>query len=225
MTLRRLAAATLCAASLSSCSLLKPTSKDDLVTLTTPQGEIKLVLFDETPKHKANFLKLAKSGYYDGTTFHRVINQFMIQGGDPNSKDADPNNDGQGGPGYTIPAEIESQFKHVRGAVAAARQGDQMNPKRESSGSQFYLVQNSQGTPFLDGQYTVFGMTVAGLDAVDKIAQVPKNPGDRPKEPVKMTVKVERLSRKKITEMTGYQFDGKPVAAPGPMKGKPIKKA
>lgn len=225
MTLRRLAAATLCAASLASCSLLKPTPKDDLVTLTTPQGEIKLVLFDETPKHKANFLKLAKAGYYDGTTFHRVINQFMIQGGDPNSKDADPNNDGQGGPGYTIPAEIEPQFKHVRGAVAAARQGDQMNPKRESSGSQFYLVQNPQGTPFLDGQYTVFGMTVAGLDAMDKIAQVPKNPGDRPKEAVKMTVKVERLSRKKITEMTGYQFDGKPVTTPGPMKGKPIKKA
>lgn len=191
-----------------SCAILKPQPKDDLVTITTPQGEIKLILFDDTPKHKANFVKLAREGFFDGTTFHRVIDQFMIQGGDPNSKDNNPNNDGQGGPGYTIPAELDTKHKHVRGAVAAARQGDQVNPKRESSGSQFYIVQNPQGTPFLDGQYTVFGQAVSGLDVVDKIAKVSTAPGDRPTTAVTMKVKVETMSRKKVTEATGYQYEG-----------------
>ena len=207
MTAARLATAAL-AFTLASCSLLKPQPKDDLVTITTPQGEIKVLLSDQTPKHKENFLKLARAGFYDGTTFHRVIPQFMIQGGDPNSKDQDPSNDGQGGPGYTVPAEIDPKLKHVRGALAAARQSDQVNPKRESSGSQFYIVQNPQGTPFLDGQYTVFGQTISGLDVVDKIAAVPKGPGDRPKESVTMKMKVETLSPKKITELTGYQYPG-----------------
>lgn len=187
-----------------SCAMMRSAPKDDLVTITTPQGEIKLVLFDQTPKHKANFLKLARSGYYDGTTFHRVIPQFMIQGGDPNSKDDNPNNDGQGGPGYTVDAEIFPGLKHVRGAVAGARRGDQT----ASSGSQFYIVQNPQGTPFLDGQYTVFGQTVSGLDVVDKIVNVPKGYADRPKDNVTMKLKVETLPRKKITELTGYQYPG-----------------
>ena len=115
--------------------------KDSVVVLNTEYGEIHMLLFDETPKHKENFLKLASEGYYDSTTFHRIISEFMIQGGDANSKDDDPNNDGQGGPGYTIPAEFNSKFYHKKGAIAAARMGDNVNPNKESSGSQFYIVQ------------------------------------------------------------------------------------
>lgn len=115
--------------------------------IETPKGEILLYLYDVTPEHKANFLKLAGEGFYDGTTFHRVIPQFMIQGGDPNSKDDDPTNDGQGGPGYTQAAEIVEGLRHKRGALAAARLGDQVNPEKRSSGSQFYIVQRGKLTP------------------------------------------------------------------------------
>ncbi|MGV3502192.1 MAG: peptidylprolyl isomerase [Adhaeribacter sp.] len=184
----------------------KPSKKDKLVTITTEFGEIKLILFDDTPLHKANFLKLADKGFYDNTTFHRIIDNFMIQGGDANSKDEDPQNDGAGNIGYQIPAEILAAHKHVRGAVAAARQGDQVNPHRESSGSQFYIVENHQGTPHLDNKYTVFGQVLAGLDVVDKIAEQPKGAMDRPVTPIRMKVKVEKLKKKKITDLYGYQY-------------------
>lgn len=183
----------------------KPSKTDAVVTLTTPQGEIKLILFDETPLHKANFLKLAKEGFYDGTTFHRIIENFMIQGGDPNSKNASPNDDGMGTNGYTIPAEFNAALKHVHGAVAAARTE---NPMKESSGCQFYIVQNEMGTPFLDGNYTVFGQTIAGLDVVDAIAKQPKDFRDRPLADVKMTVKVEEMKKKKIAKLYGVQYPG-----------------
>ena len=112
------------------------------VKINTSEGEIIVRLYDETPKHRDNFIKLAKEGYYDGTLFHRVIKDFMIQGGDPNSKDAPAGKMlGTGGPGYTVPAEfVYPQLFHKRGALSAARQGDEVNPKRESSGSQFYIV-------------------------------------------------------------------------------------
>ncbi len=208
MTFFRPATSVLLAAALASCAVLKPQPTDDLVTITTPQGEIKLLLSDTAPKHKANFLKLAREGFYDGTTFHRVINGFMIQGGDPNSKNDNPNDDGQGGPGYTIPAEMSNGLKHTRGAVAAARLGDGQNPKKESSGSQFYLVQPAAGTPFLDGEYTVFGQAVSGLEVIDKISQLPKDRRDRPSTPVTLKVTVQTMPRKKITESTGYQYPG-----------------
>ena len=185
----------------------KPSKKDEVVTLSTPQGDIRLVLFDVTPGHKAHFLKLAKSGFYDGTTFHRVIEGFMIQGGDPNTKDSDPSNDGLGPAGEkSIPAEIRPELSHKFGAVAAARQGDQVNPAKSSSASQFYIVQNHNGTPHLDGNYTVYGQVISGLEVVDKIAQQPKDERDRPLTDVKMTVKVEKLKKKKITELYGYQY-------------------
>ena len=183
----------------------KPSKKDEVVTITTPQGEIKLILFDETPKHKANFLKLAKEGFYDGTTFHRIIENFMIQGGDPNSKNASPNDDGMGTNGYTIPAEFNPELKHVHGAVAAARTE---NPMKESSGCQFYIVQNELGTPFLDGNYTVFGQTVSGFEVIDAIAKQPKDFRDRPLTDVKMTVKVEEMKKKKIAKLYGVQYAG-----------------
>ncbi|MBD2714590.1 peptidylprolyl isomerase [Microvirga sp. STR05] len=185
----------------------KPSKKDQLVTISTSLGDIKLILFDATPQHKANFLKLAESGFYNGTTFHRIIPNFMVQGGDANSKDADPANDGMGQPNeQTIPAEIRPELKHRFGALAAARQGDFVNPQRASSASQFYLVQNHQGTSHLDGQYTVFGQVVSGLDIIDKIAAQPKDDRDRPLTDLKMTVKVEKLKKKRITELYGYAY-------------------
>ncbi|WP_044016253.1 peptidylprolyl isomerase [Hymenobacter sp. APR13] len=185
----------------------KTSKKDQLVTISTSLGDIKVVLFDATPKHKANFLKLAESGFYNGTTFHRIISDFMVQGGDPGSKDADPTNDGQGQPNEgTIPAEIRPEFTHKFGALAAARQADFVNPERASSASQFYLVQNHRGTPHLNGQYTVYGQVVSGLDIIDKIAAQPKDGRDRPLTDIKMTMKVEKLKKKKITELYGYTY-------------------
>lgn len=118
------------------------TDKDYVVTIKTRHGDMKAILYDETPQHKENFLKLAKEGFYDSTLFHRVIKEFMIQGGDPNSKGAAPGSRlGNGGPGYTIPAEFNEKLIHVKGALSAARQSDSVNPEKESSGSQFYIVQ------------------------------------------------------------------------------------
>ncbi len=138
------------------------------VVLQTVLGDIVIKLRpDAAPKTCANFRKLVTEKYYDGTSFHRVIAGFMIQGGDPNSKDSDPSNDGLGGPGYTIPAEIK--LPHLRGSVATARMGDAQNPSRASSGSQFFIDVAPQ--PSLDaGGYTVFGEVIKGMDVVDKIA-------------------------------------------------------
>jgi len=180
--------------------------KDYLVTIGTSLGDIKLVLFDETPLHKENFLKLAKAKFYDSTTFHRVIKGFMIQGGDPNSKDTDPNNDGVGGPGYTVPAEFNTKFSHNQGALAAARMGDGINPQKESSGSQFYIVDNKEGTHFLDNNYTVFGQVIKGIDVVEQIASVQKDGRDRPLTSIIMKVSFEKMKKKKITKKIGYAF-------------------
>ncbi len=108
--------------------------------IDTPEGRMVIHLSDQTPLHRDNFKKLVADGFYDGTTFHRIIAGFMIQGGDPNSKDDDPYNDGQGGPGYTIPAEFSPDLYNKRGALATARTGDNVNPERRSSGSQFFIV-------------------------------------------------------------------------------------
>jgi peptidyl-prolyl cis-trans isomerase A (cyclophilin A) len=186
---------------LSSCS-----EKEDVVTIHTEFGDIVLLLYNETPKHKQNFLELAKSGYYDGTTFHRIMDDFMIQGGDPNSKDEDVTNDGTGGPGFTIEAEFNPNLSHVKGALAAARQPDNVNPEKASSGSQFYIVENDDGAHFLDGDYTVFGQTISGLDVVEKIAVQPKDARNRPLTDIKMTVEITSMSRKKITKEYGYEF-------------------
>jgi cyclophilin family peptidyl-prolyl cis-trans isomerase len=165
----------------------KTKATETIVLLKTTMGEMKIKLYNETPLHRNNFIKLVNEKYYDGLLFHRVINNFMIQGGDPESRNAPAGKQlGMGGPGYTIPAEILPQFKHKKGAVAAARMGDQVNPKRESSGSQFYIVHNNEGTPHLDGAYTVFGEVISGMEVIDKIANVRTAPGDRPIEDVKI---------------------------------------
>jgi peptidyl-prolyl cis-trans isomerase B (cyclophilin B) len=174
------------------------------VELVTTDGTIVLRLFDSTPLHRDNFLRLVKAGYYDSVLFHRVIKNFMIQGGDPNSKTAKAGEAlGNGGPGYKIPAEFRPSLFHYKGVLAAAREGDAVNPEKQSSGSQFYIVQGKKftdagldsvetfrlkrklpaehravyktlgGTPHLDQNYTVFGEVVKGVDVLDKIATEP----------------------------------------------------
>jgi cyclophilin family peptidyl-prolyl cis-trans isomerase len=151
-----------------------------VAVLETSQGTIVIKFFDDTPKTVTNFKKLVRQKFYDGTYFHRVISGFMIQGGDPNTKNADASDDGVGGPGYTVPAEIK--HPHLRGSVATARQGDQVNPAKASSGSQFFIDVAPQAS--LDrGGYTVFGEVISGMDAVDKIVafagdpNTPRGPG------------------------------------------------
>ena len=177
----------------------------------TEIGDIKGLLYNDTPQHRDNFIKLVKEGWYNGSNFHRVISNFMIQAGH-NSK-------GKVDPGYTIPAEILPNHFHKKGALSAARMGDNVNPKKESSGCQFYIVQgqvyndatldmmvqrggitlseeqrtaykNVGGTPHLDGAYTVFGQIADGFDVIDKIASVRTDPADRPLADIKMTIEI-----------------------------------
>ena len=197
------------------CILLGMTTqaqeKETLVLIKTSLGDITVKLYNDTPLHRDNFIKLINEGWYNNSPFHRVINNFMIQGGH--------NQDGSVDPGYTIPAEFRSNHIHKKGALAAARQGDQVNPKKASSGCQFYIVQGQVltpahiqmyqqrmgltftqeqieayttvgGTPHLDGEYTVFGEVVEGLDVIDKIAKVKTGYMDVPVEAVTMTIEI-----------------------------------
>lgn len=169
---------------------------DQVAVVETKLGKIVIEFYDkDAPKTVANFIKLAKQGFYDGTTFHRVIPGFMIQGGDPNSKSADRSTHGTGGPGYTVEAEIKRD--HTRGTVATARLGDQVNPDKRSSGSQFFI--NVKDNGFLNGGYTVFGNVIAGMDVADKIANVPRdgrdNPNDRLEMKVSITTRAEALKK------------------------------
>jgi peptidyl-prolyl cis-trans isomerase B (cyclophilin B) len=258
-----------------------------VATIKTSYGEMVAVLYDETPKHKENFIKLANGHYYDSTLFHRVIKGFMIQGGDPDSKKAAPGAMlGRGGPGYTIDAEIVPKYFHEKGSLSAARLPDMQNPKKASNGSQFYIVQGrvlgeqemtldqkkfdqalrvffnnpankgafdslgaayqandeelyrklflalrprveketgmdvSQtvapdklkaystvgGAPMLDGDYTVFGKVIMGLEVIDKITDVEKDAANRPNKDIPMTVTVEELSEKAIKKRYGYDL-------------------
>lgn len=261
--------------------------KDHVVTIKTKFGDMVAILYDSTPKHKANFIKLAKEHFYDSLIFHRVIEGFMIQGGDPESKNAKPGQRlGNGGPGYNVDAEIKPKYFHEKGALSAARLSDQVNPTKASSGSQFYIVQgkkfseneikldpqkfnialqqffqktenkayydtiaqlyqardakayeayigrlkpivenqlgikvekevttemiqaytNVGGTPSLDGQYTVFGKVIKGLEVIDKIASQPKDPADRPTEDIRMMILVEEMPKSKIEKLYGYKY-------------------
>jgi cyclophilin family peptidyl-prolyl cis-trans isomerase len=190
------------------------------IKITTDSGVIVIRLYDKTPLHRDNFIKLVSDHFYDSLIFHRVIQDFMIQGGDPQSKTAPPGMQlGGGDIGYTIPAEFDTTLIHKKGVLAGARMGDDVNPKKESSGCQFYIVQGKKwtdqelqmvemqighkytaaqkniyktigGTPFLDMNYTVFGEVESGLKVIDKIARVPKAPGDRPLGDVRMKMEV-----------------------------------
>jgi len=255
--------------------------KDYLVKIHTQHGDMYAVLFDETPLHKKNFIDLAQSGRFDSTEFHRVIQNFMIQGGDVFGKEGQPQDQWP-----TVAAEIAPGFFHSNGMIAAARQGNNINPERRSSGSQFYIVQGKVygrdelvtdmkllsetffkyiqlasnldlkneysrlyeeekfdslnqmmlnvktnleqfyslslekpltkeqieayttvgGTPHLDGEYTVFGKVIRGLDVVERIASVQTGERDKPLEAVYMTISVEELPKSKITKEFGHQF-------------------
>ncbi|NVN93696.1 MAG: peptidylprolyl isomerase [Bacteroidetes bacterium] len=195
-------------------------TSNKIVLIVTQYGDIKIKLYNETPLHRDNFIKLVKEKYLDSTLFHRVINQFMIQGGDPDSKHATAGSLlGNGGPTYTIPAEFVNTLFHKKGALAAAREGDQVNPTKASSGSQFYIVQGKVftaeelnmfaqrmgktfspeqikayttigGTPHLDNNYTVFGEVIDGLNVIDKIAAVTTDKNNRPLNDIPMTVTI-----------------------------------
>jgi peptidyl-prolyl cis-trans isomerase B (cyclophilin B) len=256
-------------------------SKDYVVTIHTEFGDMKAILYEETPRHKENFIELVQSGAYDSTTWHRVIQDFMIQGGDVYAKEG-----GQEPAEDRIPAEIVDGFYHTKGALAAARQGDQLNPEKKSSGTQFYIVDGrkftedelttdqvklnqaisqmlqddqydslrqlfielqqandyqamnqlaldsrkyveqemdmevskefdpkrlelyttTEGAPHLDNEYTVFGRVVEGLDVIDRIAGVMKNNNDRPVNDTYLTMDVEMVPKKEITEKYGYEY-------------------
>jgi peptidyl-prolyl cis-trans isomerase B (cyclophilin B) len=265
-------------------------NKDQVITIKTKYGDMVAILYDETPKHKANFIKLAKEHYFDSLLFHRGMEGFMIQGGDPDSKNATPGQHlGTGGPTYTIDAEFNPKFFHEKGAFSAARMSDAQNPSKASSGSQFYIVQGKKwtedelkfdqmkfnmamqqyfqnpvnkpaydslfatyqsgdvnrydsllkklrprveketgiktekdvspevvkiystvgGAPHLDGQYTVFGKVIKGLEVIDKIAAQPKDESDRPIEDIRMMVTVEEMSKNKIEKEYGYKYPDK----------------
>jgi len=151
------------------------------VILETNYGTIEIKLYDdEAPVHSENFRKLFAQGFYDSLQFHRIIPGFVIQGGDPNTRTPNKLSYGEGGPGYTLPAEIGKP--HLRGSVGMAREGDQVNPQRRSNGSQFYIC--LQNLPNLDGQYTVFGEVVKGMNVVDSISVQPRDDRDVPLKPV-----------------------------------------
>lgn len=192
------------------------------VLIQTDLGDILIELYNETPQHRDNFIKLVSEGYYNGSLFHRVIPDFMIQGGDPDSKEAKAGQPlGNGGPEYTIPAEFVSTLFHKKGALAAAREPDAVNPKKASSGSQFYIVEGQVfdrekllfygqrmgvtfskeqieaygtvgGSPHLDGNYTVFGQVLKGLEIVEKISLAERDGRNRPTTDIKMTLTVVR---------------------------------
>ena len=195
--------------------------KEVIVKISTSYGDMLVKLYNETPKHRDYFIKLTKEGFYNDLLFHRVMNDFMIQGGDPDSRNAKAGAAlGSGGPGYTVPAEFRPNLFHKKGALAAARQPDQVNPTKASSGSQFYIVDGKPtsegelnsigqqmgitfspeqiktyttigGTPFLDQNYTVFGEVISGMEVIDKIAVVQTDERDRPKKDIKMQVSIQ----------------------------------
>ena len=204
-----------------SLNLFSQDNRNSQIKIETSMGNIIIKLYNETPGHRDNMIKLAEDGFFKDQIFHRVISNFMIQGGDPHSFGAKQGQRlGPGGPGYTIPAEFNNSLFHKKGALSAARRGDDVNPEKESSGSQFYIVQGRVltidelmvmeqrnvhthftkdevetyttigGAPHLDGGYTVFGEVIEGLDIMDIICNTPTDTYDRPIEDIIFNISV-----------------------------------
>jgi cyclophilin family peptidyl-prolyl cis-trans isomerase len=170
------------------------------IKVETGFGDFRIWLYAQTVLHRQNFLSLTEDGFYDSLTFHRVVYDFVIQGGDPQG-------DGYGGPGYTLPAEIIPGLNHVYGAVGAARQSDEINPDRDSNGSQYYIVSDPEGEDFLDGKYSVFGFVFSGMDVVFDISQVEVDTLWRPLETVYMNkVSIESFSAKQLEDDFGFDI-------------------
>lgn len=176
------------------CSQRQAHKKYDLARITTPQGEIIVLLYDQTPRHKASFIKLAKSGYFDTLTFNRVIDNFVAQGGCPDTPG------GFADSPYLLDPEFVPELRHVYGAVGAGRDD---NPQMRSAGCQFYIVQNKEGLHRLDDKYTVFGQVVKGMDVVDRIVKLPTDSLDAPLEPVTMKISIIKLDSAEITSLSG----------------------
>lgn len=178
--------------------------EEPVFDIITDMGTIKVKLYSKTPRHRDNFIKLVEKHFYDSLLFHRVINNFMIQAGDPNTRDSTKvDSYGMTDAGYTIPAEFVNQYYHKKGALAAARRGDEANPMKESSGSQFYLVQGEEACLRLDGEYTIFGETLEGLDVIDRIAAVPTDRYDRPVKPVRiLTIRPDLTETEEVMDST-----------------------
>jgi len=180
---------------------------DYLVTIETDFGNMILLLFDETPGHKENFVMLAKAGVYDGNLFHRVIEHFMIQSGDPRSSNLTPAYDPDIIPSH-VPAEIDTTFSHRRGAIGAARYGGQQNPEKHSSPTQFYIVRHDRAAPHLDGDYTVYGQVMSGMEVVDSIAVKPTDDSDRPLEEVRINrVRVNSVKRQDVEMFYNFKYN------------------
>jgi len=176
-----------------------------LVTINTEFGKIKLILFDDTPLHKENFINLVKAGVYNDVTFHRVINHFMIQSGDYRTRnkavDYDPRVIED-----AIPAEILPHHLNVHGAIGAPRRGDDVNPERKSNSTQFYIVQNYKGAHHLDGKYTVFGQVMSGFEVIDSVAAQPTSSRDVPLKDIRITAVVEQVSKADIEKFYNFTY-------------------
>jgi cyclophilin family peptidyl-prolyl cis-trans isomerase len=185
-----------------------PDSRNDyLVKLETDFGNMILLLYDETPMHKENFVELARAGVYNGTTFHRVIENFMIQSGDPNTSNQRRDYNRNIIPTH-VPAEINPKFSHRRGSLGAARTGGEQNPLKNSSPTQFYIVRHDRAAPHLDGEYTVFGQVMSGLEIIDSIAVRPTDDRDRPVEDVRINrAWVDVVSRSDVMKFYNYSYD------------------
>ena len=179
--------------------------KDYLVTINTDFGKIKLILFEDTPLHKENFINLSKAGVYDHIIFHRVINHFMIQTGDYTTRNEQINYDPRviQSP---IQAEILPHHLHVHGAIGTARSGDDVNPERKSNSTQFYIIQNRTGAHHLDNKYTVFGQVMSGYEVIDSIAIQPTSERDRPLSNMRITVDVDQVSRSDIEKFYNFTY-------------------
>jgi peptidyl-prolyl cis-trans isomerase B (cyclophilin B) len=166
--------------------------KVDIAQIQTPYGEILVWLYNETPKHKASFIQLAKAGYWDSLTLNRVIPNFVIQGGCPDTEE------GFKDPKYLLTPEFDTTLKHVYGTFAAGRDD---NPNMNSARCQFYIVQNKKGLPRLDKKYTVYGKVIKGMDVVDTIANVPRDKTDTPLKPVTLDVNIVKMKVKRLKEL------------------------
>lgn len=172
-----------------------PPVKYKTIKVETGYGDFRIWLYNETPLHGNNFLDLVGQGFYDSLIYHRVVDNFVVQGGDPEGT-------GYGGTGYTIPAEFVSSIHHVYGAVGMARND---NPEKESNGSQYYIVVNPNGTSFLDMNYTVFGYVFTGMEAVFDISKVAVDSNDRPLETVYMKkLTIEEYTAAQLKDLFGY---------------------